>query len=485
LLERLVCKRKISILQQQELFTMKIKEIYIKDFRQFKDFTLDLTYPAGHAKAGEPLEKVCFIGQSGTGKTTLLNLILLIDQPSNFKRKVGTTEIINNIGFKTITSKSKECIINFQEFLDIAKPYFAEVSTVYFDSTQHIKDTFNSYDTFSFDTLKDNYEKFIAFVTDKNGNLNLKSKTIFIPANLDYDTPKEQIDLDIRSAIFDFSERNIFEIWTFLSKKIKEFQEKELQIRQDISRVAETGDITAIQEEIKKLETWKATDFNPVKDIAENCIDKLIHDFGLRVKQDLDIQQKEDIGFIKIEDFSGNEVPVSFWSTGTKQIILTAMALYLIKPQLSTILIDEPERSLYPDLQRTIINYYQGMAKDSQFFYATHSPIIASSFEPWEIVELKFDKDYKVYREKYYEGENHVDNYTIDPRFLDYDMVLKKVFDMEDTNSDMRYAALAEYKMLKNQLDAMKKENQLQTPQAKATFKKFDALAEKLALNPE
>jgi hypothetical protein len=32
------------------------------------------------------------------------------------------------------------------------------------------------------------------------------------------------------------------------------------------------------------------------------------------------------------------------------------------------------------------------MAKDSQFFFATHSPLIASSFEPWEIVELKFNE---------------------------------------------------------------------------------------------
>lgn len=48
---------------------MKVKEIYIKDFRQFKDFALDLTYPKGHIKEGQPLDKVCFIGQSGTGKT--------------------------------------------------------------------------------------------------------------------------------------------------------------------------------------------------------------------------------------------------------------------------------------------------------------------------------------------------------------------------------------------------------------------------------
>ena len=54
---------------------MKITGIHINDFHQFKDFHLDLTYPKGHEKAGKPLEKVCIIGQSGTGKTTLLKIL--------------------------------------------------------------------------------------------------------------------------------------------------------------------------------------------------------------------------------------------------------------------------------------------------------------------------------------------------------------------------------------------------------------------------
>ena len=37
---------------------MKISKITIKDYNQFKNFTIDLTYPTGHSKAGEPLEKV-------------------------------------------------------------------------------------------------------------------------------------------------------------------------------------------------------------------------------------------------------------------------------------------------------------------------------------------------------------------------------------------------------------------------------------------
>ena len=56
-------------------YKMKITGIEIGEYRQFKNIKFDFAYPADHEKAGQPLEKVCFIGQSGTGKTTLLNIV--------------------------------------------------------------------------------------------------------------------------------------------------------------------------------------------------------------------------------------------------------------------------------------------------------------------------------------------------------------------------------------------------------------------------
>ncbi len=54
---------------------MKLLGIYIYDYLQFKDFELDFTYPKSHPKAGKPLDKICFIGRNGTGKSNLLNII--------------------------------------------------------------------------------------------------------------------------------------------------------------------------------------------------------------------------------------------------------------------------------------------------------------------------------------------------------------------------------------------------------------------------
>ena len=54
---------------------MKIEHLDINNYKQFSDLKLDFTYPLGHEKHGEPLDKICIIGQSGTGKTNLLDII--------------------------------------------------------------------------------------------------------------------------------------------------------------------------------------------------------------------------------------------------------------------------------------------------------------------------------------------------------------------------------------------------------------------------
>ena len=123
--------------------------------------------------------------------------------------------------------------------------------------------------------------------------------------------------------------------------------------------------------------------------------------------------------------------------------------------------IDEPEISLFPDIQMMIIDYYTNLAQKAQFFYATHSPIIASSFEPWEIVELKFDYDNgNVFQEKYFEGERHIDNYFIDPRYLRWDSVLKKVFDLKERGNELRVKKLMEIATLESKIKKASDKNE-------------------------
>src|SRR5258708_4644102 len=55
---------------------MKLTKIKLNSYLHFQpNLEIPLTYPENHPDAGKPLQKVCFLGQSATGKTTLLNVI--------------------------------------------------------------------------------------------------------------------------------------------------------------------------------------------------------------------------------------------------------------------------------------------------------------------------------------------------------------------------------------------------------------------------
>ena len=181
-----------------------------------------------------------------------------------------------------------------------------------------------------------------------------------------------------------------------------------------------------------------------------------------QVKLKTEVVQNSKMVEIELVLLKNDEVvPFSQLSSGTKNIFLTAYALFMNIENETIVLIDEPENSLYPDLQRAIISSYTSLRPEAetQFFFATHSPVIASCFEPWEIVDLELDDNNQVFRHLYYEGKNHVDNYTIYPQYLRWDAIMNKVFDIKDTEGgERRDAELQKLVETKNKLDYWKSE---------------------------
>ncbi len=419
---------------------MKVSHIYIKDNHQFKDFELDLTYPAGHPKAGKPLDKVCIIGQSGTGKTSLLRAI-----------QYFTTLHIHDL---TSTNDPNYTKRTFGVAPSNSASYIHSSFTFDFGGTQETLSIKSANHLFS--RLLEYNDPSIVYYN------NLKIKNIFIPAELNHryqelkNHNSESLNVDIKIDFIDLSIIPLSTFWDLLNKEIKIYQETEIQKRLEISQIVQNSLTNAedISVAVKKLEDWLHTTPSPLKNLANNCLDTILNTFNLRIKQDFVFKEKGDIGFIKIENLQGEEVPDIFLSTGTKQFILTALPLYALKPTKTIILFDEPERSLYPDIQTKIIDFYTSLSTDCQFFFATHSPLIASCFEPWEIVELKFKPDGSVYRELYYDSqkENHVDNYTIDPRYLRWDSILTRIFDLDNDSNEARTRKLMELATLRSKL---------------------------------
>jgi hypothetical protein len=89
-------------------------------------------------------------------------------------------------------------------------------------------------------------------------------------------------------------------------------------------------------------------------------------------------------------------IPIQQASTGTKGLLLSFLPLFKLDTKDGIVLIDEPERSLYPDMQMDLMEHYSNLAGDAQIIVATHSPFIAASFEPEERFILYFDDTGKV-----------------------------------------------------------------------------------------
>jgi len=399
----------------------KISKIELKKFNQFENLQLDLTYPKGHEKQGKPLQKVCFIGQNGTGKTSILKIIkAFIDQnkDNSFiqgdKNEINTTFSIDNL---------------WKLYLNYSKKIFS-----YLDSESIFK-IFNKSQTIF--TLEKKYIHFPADIINKPQNTQM---------------PFHQ------NGIFDFDIHSAMRTWDFVKKGIVEYNTNELAERK---KIVDAG-YTATAEELKKLseafEKWKIENPSPINLLADKCLDSFLKKFNLRVKTKLNFAAETDINNIKIENLQGEELGnlENTLSTGTKQILYTAMPLYTLKPESTIVLFDEPERSLYPDIQKEIVEFYTRLSPESQFFFATHSPIIVSSFEPWEIIELEYDSSGKVQQKLWYKGDRHVENYQTDARYLSWDDIFMKLFGLKQDGSDLRLEKLMETISLRKNLEKQK-----------------------------
>lgn len=467
---------------------MKVSRIEIKDFQQFKDFTLDLTYPQGHELVGQPLKKVCIIGQSGTGKTTILNVI---------------SDLINNLSFTNSNKASSLRKLNLKESTEIRLNFqYKEYSEKLRSSYITLKSGKYNQDKISFDTIEDmgnlamkimedyiavekrirviyletGLEKQIQLLTEEKEIINNK-----LLANIG---KQEQYTSEFKEEVYKVSKiiKSSYDFHFdsfryFLLSNLNEYDRKCNNYSQELLQKLKNGNSNEVGEEVQK---WSIENPNPRVEIAKSLNEKLSY-FNLK------IDGGWTRGGILIKNLQNETIPLEGISTGTKQILLTAIVLYLLETKDKVILFDEPENSLYPDIQRTLIKYYTHLAPEAQFFFATHSPMIASQFEPWEIVELEFDeKTGFVQRKKYYEGENHVDNYTIYPQYLRWDGILTRVFDVNyEGNADFREELLSKTLRLKKQIAKMEKDKQQESDEYKQKIDTYIENAKKLGWTEE
>lgn len=362
---------------------MKISKLHINSFRHLENLDFNFTYPEDFhikEKRGKPLDKICFIGQSATGKTSLLDLIF---DNINYSIELET------VGGK-LSSNYSNLGVNFE--LRIGSESFSvENQEISYAGKKY------EYDNKGGVVLplihpnkKKNRFYFKAnLISDKNIDIFTKN-----PVDLIEKHSKQIENIKISDRInrlikqkYIFND-NVDEVmWLYMINEILDYRKNFTQKMSELIHKGLLADTKKLSQEFQK---WQNANPNVLEDFAKKfnlILEKLFLEVDLiNTEYSIPIRNKRN------EDI----IPIHHTSTGTKGLLLSFLPLYKLDTKDSIILMDEPERSLYPDMQMDLMEYYQNLAPESQFIIATHSPFIAASFEPSERFILYFDNDGKV-----------------------------------------------------------------------------------------
>jgi predicted ATP-dependent endonuclease of OLD family len=351
---------------------MKLKKLKIDSYLHLQDLEFDFTYPEGHKKAGLPLEKICFIGQSATGKTTLLEIISNIISYLLKAKTIGNS--IDEISFDS-TGKFKNGSLKLS-----------------FDGKDldYNKDLIN-YNNFKYDFIHctggvvgkllsnpKSINKLLFFDSNYVSNENIK---YFNTNPLEIVFEKREFNYQHLDE-FIFNE-NISEV--YLVKLLESFLDFRQKYDTIVRELLKKGLISDLDKFNKEFQKWQKDNPNPLDEFSAK-FDKLLNKLNLEIDK---VSVEYPIPFKnKLND---EIIPISGLSTGTKALLLYMLPLFQIDTSQSIVLIDEPERSLYPDVQMELMDFYRQVSPDAQFIIATHSPFIAASFEPEERFILYFE----------------------------------------------------------------------------------------------
>lgn len=448
---------------------MKITGIEIGEYRQFKNIKFDFTYPEGHPKAGQPLEKVCFIGQSGTGKTTLLEMILgffgsiIKDDSSEISEVIATFNsngISNNvhstIDLYSISFKEKDHTIScirqlgslhgagFDDFVlsGNSKALIKSTHNLGPDIVQSITET-DKVCLYVKDSIAREAD---AFLADQTSQLQTFSDFVRTTGQLELERAvrTDRVSLVGFRKVVTLGDMESLSTWQYLTKELEDYDEASRSLVLNLVHKAQGASASKV---IAELQKWLDSTPNPRVELGAKCLKPLLDKFHL------EIDPEGSSLPITLRTKKGSKIPNNTLSTGTRQLLATAIPIYKFDTNGTVILFDEPERSLFPDIQRELVKYYTGLAPEAQFFFATHSPIIAAAFEPEERFILYFDENGEV---KFRKGEAPIGD--------DPNDVLRKDFWMNPLMHEEGLAAYRKYldlaTQIRNETDEDKK-NQL------------------------
>jgi predicted ATP-dependent endonuclease of OLD family len=384
---------------------MKITEIRIKNYRQFCNFRLSLRHP----KTQAPLEKVCLIGANGTGKSTLLRLLSEIlqggiDAPMkgnfhkwDFASLMGGCIQVGTESTYFIAQPYKEMIPGVPRRLAIA--YFStriQANGHWENLWLTQTDSVNYQLLETLEILKLSPEE----VRDRLA-LNDNAHDLLIYASpdgssqLQQELPQTTLNqalhfFDRMPAYHHVSYENVAGFWNVLIYQIKRRESEKLTFWE--------APETQQREVAEARRLFDAAHPEILTELAKQwnlILERAGLEFDLENAK-IPVQLNENLlAYIRSRHTPDQPIPYNQLSTGIRNLIFRLGHIYSLyfnrKIDRGFLLIDEPELSLFPDLLYDIIDRYLAITQNTQMFVATHSPIIAGQFEPYERIILKFD----------------------------------------------------------------------------------------------
>lgn len=349
---------------------MKLKKLHIESFRHLEKLKFDFTYPEDFhikEKRGKPLDKICIIGQSATGKTGILELI-----KSRFEYITEYT-LFEKVNLKNLYSSHRDCI-EFQLIDDDKGIYNIELENnilniIYNENNK--EKGLEILKTISLDTL----------ISIESNIVNDKNTDFFNNDSFDIISRFQNIELN-----HGFSYTIDENIWFEILEDIIDYRKKQLDLSSKLTSGGQIFDST-ISEVINEFNSENPNPLINYSDKFNSILKKINLEFD-------NTNTNKIISFKHL--LTKENIDISKASTGTKQLLFTYLPLLKLNTKDSMILIDEPERSLYPDIQMELMSFYQKIAPDAQFIIATHSPFVAAAFEPCERFILYFNEEGKV-----------------------------------------------------------------------------------------
>ena len=195
---------------------------------------------------------------------------------------------------------------------------------------------------------------------------------------------------------------------------------------------------------IKNIPSYIASRITYIANTEENLTMKEVREKvnneinGIFDILDVDVKlkgvSKDEMSIPIFTNSLGDEFDINGLSSGEKQLFLRTLAIKMLEPKNSIILIDEPELSLHPKWQSKIIDVYKKIGENNQLIIATHSPHILGSVSKENIILL--NKDFK--------GE--VFSMTGDELYSSYgqtvDRILEDIMGMQTTRNEVVYDLL-------------------------------------------